>query len=166
MAVVTVKSTNITNRDSVPRVMNNSAGSGAHLRGFVGQCTVTSGNSTGSTYIFGQIPSNALLRDLLVSSPDIGTTTTMDLGLYRNTADGSAVVDADFFTAAFSLKDGAVSKSSALRGNVATIANAEKRVWELLGLSSDPGYVYDVVGTLVGAADGTGTMCVECSYSI
>jgi hypothetical protein len=43
---------------------------------------------------------------------------------------------------------------------VITVANMEKRVWQLLGLSSDPGIEYDVTGTLVAAAAAAGAACV------
>lgn len=166
MAVVVVKSTGMTNRDATPRVINNPAAFKQLVQGFLGQAVVTSGNSTGSTYLFGQIPSNAVVRSVRVSAPDIGTTTTMDIGLYRSTADGSAVVDADFFAAAVVLNAGAIANTDVTRLNVATIALCEKMVWELLGLSADPKVIYDVVGTLVGAADGTGTMMVDAAFAV
>lgn len=166
MAVVSVKSKSITNRDATPSVSSNANYANGMLRELVGACAVTSGDSTGSKYFFGSIPSNARVSDILVSSPDIGTTTTMDIGLYRTTKDGGAVVDADFFTAAFVLNAGAVANSQVAYGNVMTLANSEKMVWELLGLSSDPCISYDLIGTLVGAADGTGTVMVKGRYAI
>jgi hypothetical protein len=166
MAVVVVKSGVITNRDASPRVFNNPGAACGTVKGFQGTGVVTNGNSVGSTYLFGSIPSNAVMRSLNISSPDIGTTTTMDVGLYKTTDDGSAVVDADFFTAAVVLNAGAIAESNILHGNVITLANGEKRIWELLGLASDPGIMYDVVGTLAGAADATGTVLVKGSYAL
>jgi hypothetical protein len=49
--------------------------------------------------------------------------------------------------------------------NGTSAANSEKRVWELLGLSSDPGKMYDIVLKLSGAADGSGNVFVECFYT-
>ena len=39
--------------------------------------------------------------------------------------------------------------------------NGEKRVWEALGLSTDPGKEYDVVLGLTAAADAAGTVLVR-----
>jgi hypothetical protein len=61
-----------------------------------------------------------------ISAPDIGTTTTADVGLYKSTRDGGAVVDADFFKAAVVLNAGAIAKSEVVNGNVITLANSEK----------------------------------------
>lgn len=165
MAVVTTKSQAITNLDASPRVINDSAHAKAGVKAFVAAVSVANGDSAASKFLFGQIPSNAVVHDLLVNtSADMGITTTMDLGLYRTTADGGAVVDADFFKAALSLKDGALTDSQNANGNVITLANSHKKVWELLGLSSDPAIMYDVVGTLVGACDGAGVVQVKCQY--
>lgn len=166
MAVVTVKSTQITNRDALPRVLNQARISGAELKHKRAVAAITSGDSTGSLYIMFDVPSRAIPISVRLSSPDIGTTTTVDMGLYQTTANGGAVVDADFFTAAKVVNAGAISKSESVSGNVVTLANGEKTIWELLGLTADSGIDYDVVLTLVGAADGTGTVLCELDYTI
>jgi len=166
MAVVTVKSTQITNRDTTPVVLTNATSSGGHIRESAGEVVITSGNSVGSIYQACTIPSNARIKRCLVSAPDIGTTTTADVGLYKTTADGGAVVDVDFFDDALSLKDGAIARTDVTFANVITLANYRKPVWEQLGLSSDPGINYDVCLTLDGAADGTGTALVEVEYVV
>ena len=166
MAVVTVKSKAITNRDATPSVQNDAAYAKGRLEQFIGACAITSGDSVGSKYLVGSIPSNAIVSSVLVNAPDIGTTTAGDIGLYKVTADGGAVVDADFFKAAFVLNAGAVTNSEAVNGNVVTLANSEKKVWELLGLTADPSLMYDVVLTLTGAADASGTVQIKVQYAI
>lgn len=165
MAVVTTKSASITNRDATPVVLSNNAVTRGAEKHAMGVVAVANGDSVGSKLLFCSLPSNATVYSVAVSSPDIGTTTAMDLGLYRSTADGSAVVDADFFTAALSVSGGALSKSQVVNGNIITVANSEMRLWQHLGLSSDPSVVYDVVGTLTGAADAAGSIMVEVSYA-
>lgn len=166
MAVVTTKSTQITNRDASPRVLNNSFLEGAMVRHARDVCAIANGDSVGSKYIFFSIPSNALVISVRENSPDIGTTTAADVGLYRTTQDGGAVVDADFFKAATVLNAGAISKSEVVAGNVATVANGGKRIWELLGLASDPKILYDVALTLTGAADAAGSVLLEIDYVV
>lgn len=164
MAVVTTKSTQITNRDASPRVLSNSILARASTQHARDVCAIANGDSVGSKYIFFSLPSNAIVISVRESAPDIGTTTAADVGLYRTTADGGAVVDADFFKAATVLNAGAISKSEVVAGNVATVANGAKRIWELLGLSADPKIMYDVVLTLTGAADAAGSVLLEVDF--
>jgi hypothetical protein len=165
MAVVAVKSTQITNRDATPRVINNPRVTSGVKQVALDTAVITSGNSVGSTYLIAQVPSRAIVTAVCVSSPDIGTTTAADIGLYQATLNGGAVVDADFFASAVSLSGGAISKSDVtFESGAYTLANGAKPLWEALGLSADPGIDYDVVLTLTGAADATGTALVEIEY--
>ena len=110
MAVVTTKSTAITNRDATPVVLNNGAIICGDAKRTVGVVAVANGDSVGSKYIHCSIPSNAVVYSCSFSCPDIGTTTAGDIGLYQTTANGGAVVDADFFKAANVFNAGAVNK--------------------------------------------------------
>ena len=166
MAVVTTKSTQITNRDAIPRVLTNSYLVGAMVRHARGVASIANGDSVNSKYPVCSIPSNAVPISVRKTHPDIGTTTAADVGLYKTTGDGGAVVDADFFTAATVLNAGAVTKGELVAGNVPTPANGEKRIWELLGLSSDPKIMYDVALTLTGAADAAGAVLIEIDYVV
>jgi hypothetical protein len=165
MAVVTTKSAAITNRDAIPAVLNMGGITKGAIKQALGVVAIANGDSAASKYLVSSIPSNAIVRSVKVSAPDIGTTTAADIGLYKSTADGSAVVDADFFKAAVALNAGAITKSEVVNGNIITVANMEKRVWEHLGLTTDPSLVYDVVLTLTGAADAAGSVAVEIDYA-
>lgn len=169
MGVVTTKSTAITNRDATPRVLNNASLVGSELKSVGAVASIASGDSSTSIYPLFSLPSNAVVRSLKVSSPDIGTTTVGNFGLYDTTAAGGAVVDADFFKASVSLKDGAIAKSEIVNGNVITLARMEKAIWELLAIADttilvDPAKMYDVALTLTGDADAAGVIFVECEY--
>lgn len=167
MAVVTVKSTQITNRDALPRVFNNGRVDGAAKLIALDTFAIANGDSIASKYIVVSVPSRAVPVGLRVSCPDIGTTTVADIGLYRTTLDGGAVVDADFFASALSLSGGAIAKTeSVYESGVITLANAAKPLWEILGLSADPCCDYDVVLTLTAAADAAGVGLLELEYVI
>lgn len=165
MAVVSTKSSTITNRDATPVVLTNNAISRGAQKRAVGVVASVSGDSIASKYFFCSVPSNAIIHSATVSAPDIGTTLEFDLGLYRSTADGGAVVDADFFAAAVNVHGGALTKSQVMYSNVITVANSEMRLWQHLGLASDPNVIYDVVGTLTAASDAAGSICVEVVYA-
>jgi hypothetical protein len=159
-----VKSAAITNRDSTPVVLSSAYLTNARIEHARGRVSIANGDSVGSKYLACTIPSSAVIVSVRMSAPDIGTTTAGDIGLYKTTKDGGAVVDADFFTAAVVLNAGAISKAEKWSGNIITIANTEKRVWEALGLAADPLIDYDVAITLTGAADAAGDVLVEVDY--
>ena len=166
MAVVTVKSTLITNADATPVVLNSPRVDGGFEHVEVATADITSGDSIASTYRMFRVPSNAVITDLRIYSPDIGTTTISDIGLYRTAKDGGAVQDADFFASALSLKDGALNGVDVLHeAAVFTIANSGKELWEALTLTSDPSVFYDVAFTLTAAADATGTVKLIGRYT-
>lgn len=166
MAVVNLKSAYITNRDATPRVLNDSAAVDGKLRSASAVITITSGDNIGSKYALFELPSNAVVKSLRVSAPDIGTTTTFDVGLYETTRNGGAVVAANFFRAALAVNAGAQTKTECAFSNIITFANALSRLWQLVpgSLTRDPVKKYDVVLTLTGTADGTGAVLVECDY--
>lgn len=159
MAVVALKSSLVTNADAVPAVLNSPRVDGGYERVEIATVAITSGDNTASTYRMFRLPSNAVVSDLRIYSPDIGTTTIADIGLYRVAKDGGAVQDADFFASALSLKDGALNGVDVLHeAAVFTIANSGKELWDALGLTSDPSVFYDVALTLTADADATGTV--------
>lgn len=160
MAVVTTKSTAMTNFTATPKVPNSANVVNGNLRESQGFAVIANGDSVASKYPLFPVRSSDRVSQILCYAPDIGTTTAGDLGLYRLDDEGGAVVDVDFFASALSLNGGALNGSditfeAAAAGGL--IANAEKRVWEALGLSADPHLTYQVVLTLTGAADAGGT---------
>lgn len=165
MAVVSTKSLAITNRDASPQVKNNAYLDNGMLRQAVGTLEAANGDDIGSKYYFCQLPSNARVSQVLLYCDDIGTTTIADIGLYKSTADGGAVVDADFFASAVSLKDGALNGVDVTHeSGVFNIDDVEKPLWSALGLSSDPKIAYDVVLTLTAASDAAGTISLKVDY--
>lgn len=167
MAVVTTKSGGITNRDATPKVKNNAILTEGLLRENVGTVEVATGDSSLSKYIMFQVPSNARISQLLVYSDDMGTATAGDIGLWRTTADGGAVVDADFFASAISLNGGALTASDVTHeSGVYNVDDAEKPLWSGLGLTTDPNIFYDVVLQLTADADTGGTFSLKGKYSV
>lgn len=166
MAVVAVKSQSITDRDALPRVPVNARIDGAFTHHSRDTVAIANGDSIASVYRALQIPSNALVEAVRLSCADIGTTALADVGLYRTTGDGGAVVDADFFASAQSLSGGALNKLDVTHeSGVYTHANARKMLWEALGLTEDPKIMYDLALTLTAASDAAGTVLVECDWT-
>jgi hypothetical protein len=164
MAVVISKSLMITNRDSVPSKMSNGFLAKGTLKEMIGSVAGANGDSIGSTYLFGQIPSNARISSVQLSCPAIAVSGAADFGLYDTSANGSAVVASSFFKAAQALT-AALNASEIAHGNTITLANAEQEVWQLLGLASDPNKMYDVVGTVTTALGGAGSLLLKVKYA-
>lgn len=167
MAVVTLKAKAATNRDASPKVLSDSAYVKGAMKGFVGAVTAGSADSIGSKYIMGSIPSNAIVHSLMLNCGAI-TSAAGDIGLYKKTDDAGVagvVVDADFFVAAKTLASAIVINAEQVNGNVITLANSEKKLWELLALTSDPNLVYDVVITLTAAATASAAVQLKCVYA-
>jgi len=166
MAVEARKSSLVTNADTVPAVLNNPRVDGGFERTKVATVEIVSADSIGSTYRMFRVPSNAVVTDLRIYAPDIGTTTVTDIGLYRTAKDGGAVQDADFFASAVVLNAGSINGTDVLHeAAVFTIANSGKELWDALGLTSDPSVFYDVTMTLTGAADASGTVKLIGRYT-
>jgi hypothetical protein len=165
MAVVNTKSTAIQNAENPLQVLNPLYKDGGTLHSKVETVEVANGDSAASVFRFFRVHSGWRVDELYLDSDDIGTTSTIDIGLYDTTANGAAVVDADFFASAVVTNAGAVAHSHVTReSGVIDIANKHKRIWEQLGLTADPNKYYDLCATLVGAADGAGTITLSLKY--
>jgi hypothetical protein len=105
------------------------------------------------------------MRELVVYCDAI-TSATADFGVYQTTANGGAVVDADAFGSAVSLATAITTGTNILHeSGVLDISEIEQPLWQILGLSSDPGIDYDIVATLTAAATASGTLTVRVSYA-
>lgn len=165
MAVVTTKSNAITNRDATPPLKNGLQLGPRPVYEQVATVEVANGDSIASKLILFSLPSSARMSALWLLCDAI-TSAAADFGIYRTTADGSAVVDADVFGSAVSIATAITVGTNILHeSGVTDIAYIEKPLWQLLGLSSDPGVMYDVVATLTAAATAAGTVSVRCSYT-
>jgi hypothetical protein len=170
MAVVTTKSGVITNRDATPPVLSNDFLAKSVVYHAAGVVTAANGDSIGSAYKFFSVPSNAYLISVILSNDAI-TSASATIDLYDTTVNGGAIVPttgtkaiSDAISIATAATDKFVLGSGSSPGY--TNANSEKRVWEILGLSSDPNKVYDVVMTLTAAATAGGSIALNVLYSV
>jgi hypothetical protein len=163
MPVVTTKSTAIQKRDS--NLLADARIAGAHLKEIVGVVAIATTDSVGSKYILGEIPSNARVSKLFLSCTDSGTTGAIDIGLYRTTKDGGAVADVDMFCSAQLLTTALNDSNVVSESGTFSVANREKMVWELLGLTEDPNINYDIVATLTAVAEAAADVAVKAVFA-
>lgn len=168
MATEALKSLAITNRDATPQVANSSYLEGGLLRECVGTVEMTTADS-GSTYRFCQVPSNCRISQIMLFCDDVGNAGAMDFGIYQTTANGGAVVDADFFASAVDINTAALNGTD-ITYEAATAAgqidDIDDQLWVQLGLSADPGRMYDIVGTSTTAAGTGGTVSLRVRYVV
>lgn len=170
MAVVTTKSTAVTNGDALPQALSPQKIDGGRLRERVGVIEAVSGDSIASIYRLLRVNSGDRVSRLLLSCDAI-TTCAGDIGVYDITAvNAGAVVDVDFFASAQSLAAALVNVDVGHEADPADagagfgLADVEKSLWQALGLAADPGKQYDIAVTLTAAAGSAGTIALKMQY--
>lgn len=163
MAVVNTKSTAVTNADSSTFTLSSKKIASGKLRESAGVVAVANGDSIGSVLRFARVHSSWRVTDVLLGCTAV-TSAAGDIGLYDIAAAGGAVVDADFFASAVSIATAITTYTQQVMESAADpalVANVEKSLWELLGLSADPGKFYDVAMTLTAAATAAGYVALK-----
>lgn len=138
MVTETLYSTPITNRDASPRVPNSSLNDGAPLLEKVGSVTITTGKTTGSIYVLASVPAVARVSQILLNNPALSASTAFDIGAYKTTADGAAVIDADFFATAVACTNANVDLDVTGESTTYTVDKREQPLWQALGMTAAP----------------------------
>lgn len=165
MAVVNTKSTAITNRDAIPRVPSPAHLVRAEAFQAVATVEVAAADDDGSVYRMVQIRSSDRISSLMVANDAITGMSDCDVGIYQTTANGGAVVTKDVFADGVTFAS-ALDYRDLLNNDEATdIAEIEYKVWQRLGLSSDPVLDYDICITANTVGSGAGTLAMKVSFS-
>lgn len=166
MATVDRNSAFITNRNATPRTI-----SPPHLRGVLKEAiaviAAATDDSATSVYRLATVPSNARISEILLSAADFTTAGAIHVGVHRTTADGGAVVDADLFASGVDLSGGPFANLDVTRENATTnwtLADAEKALWQALGLSADPCIEYDITATISTNFNGGSALLFKVRY--
>lgn len=166
MAVVNVKSTAITNAEAKPKIMSTPNIARGKLHQSVSVLAVANGDSIGSQYRANRVLSGDRVSSISLYCGAI-TSAAANVGLYETLDNGAAAVVSPTYTGgAGAMFAAAQSLATALNGvnvafSVISLALGEKRIWELLGFTSDPGKSYDLVLTLTAASTAAGTVKVD-----
>ena len=177
MAVVTVKSSQITNADSLPVVLSNPYLAGGGDIEEVANCVTGATDSAGSVYLYTAVPSGARILDIGVMNDANTSGTSYKCGVYLLPTDPSAagasnaVVVANSDTIFFSAVTMASARNTwtytyfpAIAGSSGAVSNVEKRVWELLGLTADPLKIYRIGIAAVTPGTAGGNMALRVAY--
>ena len=163
MATANTKSTLVTNADASPVTLTSSYLKDGGVIEQIGICEVAAADDDTSVYRFCRIPSGARMSYIRILNDAITAGTDYNLGLLDTAANGGAAVDDNLFGDAIDLSSARVAPLEALH-EALDIVNAEKRVWELLGLSADPFLEYDLALTSVTVGSAAGTIVIKAGY--
>lgn len=166
MAVVNLKSTIITNRDATPVVLTEPSISGGVLKESSGFITSAADDSIASIYRLCQVPSNARVSSVLLSSGAL-TSAAADIGVYYpTTAAGTAgaVISVAYFGSAVSLATAQTNTEVLNESTTNTVAKQQQELWQAIGLSADPGGYFDVAATLTAATTAIGAVGLKVRY--
>lgn len=177
--MATEKSENVTNLEASPiTVTDRKRG---RIKTVIDQLAVSSGGvgDAGDILLFGPVPSNAVILDVLVMNDDLDADATPavegDWGLYYSGIGGTqkkdgntsgTVIDANCFEDADTALQAAVTTWNSKRCITDNITDIDKEAWEVAGLTADPGglfYVGFTVGT-AAATDAAGDVVVRVDY--
>lgn len=167
MVATTIKSENVTNIEASPITALDQRQGVIRTIFDIDAIPTTSIDEAADIMLFGPIPSNAKILDVLILCDDLdsnGTPTlAVDCGLYYSAiggtqkADGRVsgdAIDVDCFATAVTTLQAAVVTWTSLRFEVDDIIDVNKEAWEVGGLTADPGGLF-YVGLKVTTAAAT-----------
>lgn len=175
MAVEHVKSTPVSNFDATPAVAN-TAGEGGpgYLRSVEGSLTVPASSSIDSTLRFVQVPTNAVIKNVRVTTA-AQTVGVADFGVYYPVSGKTGVadlaanaIDQDFFASAVDLGTALPWTDITFEAGAGYLrSEINLPLWEALGLTSDPGGFFVIAATVTTAVTtGAGLAAVQVVYSM
>jgi len=173
MAIVTTKSTTITNRDAVPAVINDGRLERGTLKVGTGQVAVGAADSATSFYPLVTVPSTACVRAVLASCVAGMTTLAGNVGVFLTTkASGGVALGTAAFAGSNTFFAAAQAFSAALnRSDITnaagtyTTAKREQPLWQAIGMAADPGGFLDIAVAVTTANTGAaGTLALEVQY--
>lgn len=176
MTVVHGKSSYITNEDASPAVANTAGeGNNQNLQVIEGTIVATVTSSQASTYQFVRLPSNCKIKQLWFESA-AQTAGTINVGIYYAT-DGegqrptallaAAAISSAFFASAINMASATGPTNLLLNaGSSYTSDLRSQPLWQAIGLTTDPGGMFDIVGTVASdISTGTGRMGLTVFYT-
>tara|TARA_R100001463_G_scaffold32184_1_gene72267 strand:- start:516 stop:995 length:480 start_codon:yes stop_codon:yes gene_type:complete len=158
---MTTKNTDlVANQLASPQVLNNAAELHGVLRTACGTVELAAGDSTDNDVVLlAPLPSKSTINQLYVGSDDFGGSCTFNVGVHNY--DGT-VADEDCFATAVA-DDAAMAD---VRHEVATINTVGQKLWEIAGLTSDPGGLLYVSITFAATGGTAGTLSWNVSYAV
>lgn len=174
MGIINRSSAQITNRDAVPQVKNNSLTEKSNLKRGYDYVSATNGDSATSIYRMVSMKSNFRLSSLILACAALGAGAKLDIGAYygndakdifKGSTLNGAVISSNFFAAALDVS-GALGKTDVTNQSGSyTLDKQDMPLWQALGLASDPECTIDICATVNVAIAATGLLALELNYT-
>lgn len=161
MAVANTKSSIITAREAGKPVPLRQ--SGAELRQALATLEVAAADDDNSVYRFCRIHSSCTISRIDLFNDAIAGGSAYHCGLYETAENGAAAADADLFATSVDLSSARTAPLE-ITFEALAIEKIGRALWELLGLSADPGREYDLALTGATAGTGAGTISLRVAW--
>lgn len=177
MALVNLKSTLLSNRDAVPKVVTDAFLSGGILSEVQGSVKTGASDNAGSQYRLISVPSNARVSSLIWQADSMSSSGPLDLAVWYPTtvpqgganflpyACGAAIISSSIFAANLAINGAAVALTEITNqsGNY-LIPLQETPLWNVLGFTADPEITFDMGFTARAASGAAGYVSLKCRY--
>lgn len=133
------------------------------IKSSFGKVAAANADPLGTILRHASVPSNMIMRDLILSCEAMGAGATIDVGAYytEDHPQSGAVIDADFFASLVDIS-AALKKVSILNeSGTNTLDKQEQPLWQALGLAIDPICKIDICSTVVGPIAANGNIALE-----
>lgn len=168
---LTLKSTAITNREALPKVMNNpGAGASGVVRQVQGYfASVPASLSATSVIRMVEVPAHATVTRVTFASA-AQTAGNLSIGAYRTNADGGVAVDMDFFATRIDVASAVALTDVTNESTTNTLLKQNQPLWQALGMTTEPakGTMLDIAATVdtTAVTTGTGAITLKVEYTI
>ncbi len=157
------------NQTSNPPVKMDVGQFGGRVRAVITQqrnIVSTDFDASGDRILICQLPSNARMVGIRIVNADLGSgESDVDFGIYP--AEGAVALDADCF--AEGVTAFATAGSTEVFGTgAAPLALVGQALWDVVGLTEDPGVLYDIVATQTATVVTplSGNVCFIVKYTV
>jgi hypothetical protein len=167
MGTANTLTNNVTNLDATPPVALDKRLFNGILKEQVGTVEIAAADDANSVYRVGRVHSSWRISNIIRYNDAITSGTDYDVGLYDIAATSSgAVININCFADAVSLASASVTGTNDLyeAGSDVGVEDIEQKVWEMAGLTEDPGKWMDLCYTGVTPGSGAGTLSVKIQY--
>jgi hypothetical protein len=176
MAVETIKSLTISNRDATPSVPTVAAIAGGNMKNAQGNVVVSASASIGSLYPMVSVPSNCRIESVVLQCAALGSGCTANIGVYAPTSPSpsllalnssytaNAAISATFFASGVDVSGALTPVNEISQSGTNTIAKQGQELWQALGLASDPMCMLDVSVALAAAAVAGGALGLKVGF--
>ena len=156
MTTYNILSTAITNRDATPKVLTDSYVIKGDLKGATGYVqTFGAADAAGTTYRMCSIPSNARIDSVRIYNDSLGTSCTVDVGVWWPTfiplgaglavSNASKVINTTLFASVYNCSNVQQTTDITNQSGANTAILQETPLWNAAGLASDPNIDLDIV---------------------